>query len=346
MGLYRIERAQHAVEPAEYPQMLLGERHVRCIESLRAQTRIHIPRNASTAGRLLRTAGRVLQVRYRATFSEARSGLMPISSPSASVENPRRAATSCCASRANSALPGANVAAGVTKSSVLAGETISSMVGVYLGIFTGGRTGASADRIGALINLICDSNSMKHSVFLLRYLLVIVGSGLLLAGCGVNPVTGSSEMSFMSEAEEIRTGEQQYEPSQQSEGGQYVLDPELTRYVQRVGMRLARVSDRPELPYEFVLLNNSEPNAWALPGGKIALNRGLLVLLESEAQLAAVLGHEIVHCRGGSRRTAADEGHVARCRARGARRRHIQQRLPGPGHAGRADRRRAGADPL
>ncbi|MBK6287876.1 MAG: M48 family metalloprotease [Gammaproteobacteria bacterium] len=140
---------------------------------------------------------------------------------------------------------------------------------------------------------------MKHSVFLLRYLLVIVGSGLLLGGCGVNPVTGSSEMSFMSEAEEIRTGEQQYGPSQQSEGGQYVLDPELTRYVQRVGMRLARVSDRPELPYEFVVLNNSEPNAWALPGGKIALNRGLLVLLESEAQLAAVLGHEIVHAAAG-----------------------------------------------
>ena len=136
---------------------------------------------------------------------------------------------------------------------------------------------------------------MKHPVFLSRYLFLIVTGVLLLGGCGVNPVTGSSEMSFVSEAEEIRIGEQQYGPSQQSEGGLYVLDPELNRYVQRVGMRLARASDRPELPYEFVVLNNSEPNAWALPGGKIALNRGLLVLLESESQLAAVLGHEIVH---------------------------------------------------
>jgi predicted Zn-dependent protease len=61
-----------------------------------------------------------------------------------------------------------------------------------------------------------------------------------------------------------------------------------------VGQKLAAVSDR-ALPYEFVVLNNSVPNAWALPGGKIAVNRGLLTELQSEAELAAVLGHEIVH---------------------------------------------------
>jgi beta-barrel assembly-enhancing protease len=117
----------------------------------------------------------------------------------------------------------------------------------------------------------------------------------LLGGCGVNPVTGSSEMSFISEAEEIAIGERQYGPGQQSEGGVYNLDPELNAYVQRVGASLARVSERSSLPYEFVVLNNSVPNAWALPGGKIAINRGLLVQLDDEAQLAAVLGHEIVH---------------------------------------------------
>src|SRR5690606_8703891 len=60
-------------------------------------------------------------------------------------------------------------------------------------------------------------------------------------------------------------------------------------------MKMAKVSDRPDLPYDFVVLNNSVPNAWALPGGKIAINRGLLVKLDDEAQLASVLGHEIVH---------------------------------------------------
>lgn len=90
-------------------------------------------------------------------------------------------------------------------------------------------------------------------------------------------------------------GAEQYIPTQQTQGGRFYVDPELTLYVQQVGQKLARVSDRPDLPFEFVVLNSSVPNAWALPGGKIAVNRGLLVLLEDEAELAAVLGHEIVH---------------------------------------------------
>jgi predicted Zn-dependent protease len=121
--------------------------------------------------------------------------------------------------------------------------------------------------------------------------LVAIATG----GCGVNPVTGGSEVSFVSEAEEIRIGQAQYGPGQQTEGGVYTLDPQLSAYVQRVGESLARVSDRPQLPYEFVVLNNSVPNAWALPGGKLAINRGLLYQLQSESELAAVLGHEIVH---------------------------------------------------
>ncbi|PLW81273.1 peptidase M48 [Kineobactrum sediminis] len=118
--------------------------------------------------------------------------------------------------------------------------------------------------------------------------------GLALSGCSTNPVTGESEFSLVSAAQEISIGEQQYLPSRQSQGGDYEVDEELTEYVNRVGQRLVAVSDR-DLPYEFAVLNNGVPNAWALPGGKIALNRGLLVELGSEAELAAVLGHEIVH---------------------------------------------------
>lgn len=115
-----------------------------------------------------------------------------------------------------------------------------------------------------------------------------------LTGCAVNPVTGKSEFMIVSEQEELALGQQNYAPMQQAQGGVYDVDPELTSYVQEVGARLAAVSDR-QLPYEFVVLNNSVPNAWALPGGKIAINRGLLTELNSEAELAAVLGHEIVH---------------------------------------------------
>lgn len=117
---------------------------------------------------------------------------------------------------------------------------------------------------------------------------------ITLYGCAVNPVTGKRELGLVSKSYELQIGSQQYVPSRQMEGGDYVIDPELTEYVAGVGKKLAAVSDR-KLPYEFVVINNSVPNAWALPGGKIAVNRGLLTELNSEAELAAVLGHEIVH---------------------------------------------------
>ena len=116
-----------------------------------------------------------------------------------------------------------------------------------------------------------------------------------ITGCAVNPVTGKQELSLMSQSQEVALGAQEYPKAQQQQGGEYLVDPALQRYVSGVGQKLAKVSDQPQLPYEFVVLNNSTPNAWALPGGKIAVNRGLLVLLEDESELAAVLGHEIVH---------------------------------------------------
>lgn len=130
---------------------------------------------------------------------------------------------------------------------------------------------------------------------LLSPLLALAAVSILLSGCVVNPVTGKSQISIMSPEQEIASGTQNYVPAQQSQGGQYAVDPGLTAYVQRVGKKLAAVSDRPNLPYEFVVLNNDVPNAWAMPGGKLAINRGLLMYLEDEAQLAAVMGHEIVH---------------------------------------------------
>lgn len=124
---------------------------------------------------------------------------------------------------------------------------------------------------------------------------VAAAAGLLAAaGCVINPVTGARELALVSANEEVAIGEQQYFPMRQAQGGDYVVDPALNAYVAQVGQRIAAVSDR-DLPYEFVVLNNSVPNAWALPGGKIAINRGLLVELGSEAELAAVLGHEVVH---------------------------------------------------
>lgn len=127
-----------------------------------------------------------------------------------------------------------------------------------------------------------------------RVSLVVVALAASLTACGINPVTKKKEIQFVSEAQELQIGQQHYAPTRQGEGGDLTLLPELTAYVNSVGQKLAAVSDR-KLPYEFVVLNNSVPNAWALPGGKIAINRGLLTELRNEAELAAVLGHEIVH---------------------------------------------------
>ena len=129
----------------------------------------------------------------------------------------------------------------------------------------------------------------------MRKVTILLAVGVaFLAGCAVNPVTGKRQLMTVSTASEIQMGQQNYAPMRQSQGGDYDIDPVLTRYVQGVGSRLAAQSEV-ALPYEFVVLNNSVPNAWALPGGKIAINRGLLTELESEAELAAVLGHEVVH---------------------------------------------------
>lgn len=117
---------------------------------------------------------------------------------------------------------------------------------------------------------------------------------MTLAACGTNPVTGKQELQFISTSSEIKMGEQAYFPTRQVQGGDYVVDPSVTQYVQKVMSKLAAVSDR-DLPFEIEVLNSSVPNAWAMPGGKMAINRGLLTELNSEAELAAVLGHEIIH---------------------------------------------------
>ena len=114
-----------------------------------------------------------------------------------------------------------------------------------------------------------------------------------VAGCATNPATGNREFSLMSEAQEIQLG-RQMDAQVREEMGVYD-DPALQRYVQDVGMRLARASDRPNLPWHFAVVDAPAVNAFALPGGFIYLTRGILPFLDNEAQLAGVLGHEIGH---------------------------------------------------
>lgn len=113
------------------------------------------------------------------------------------------------------------------------------------------------------------------------------------AACATNPVTGKSQVSLLSEAEELAIGQQQ-DAEIRREMGVYD-DAELQRYVTNIGLDLARTSHRPNLPWTFTVVDNPAINAFALPGGYIYLTRGILAYLDDESELAGVLGHEIGH---------------------------------------------------
>jgi predicted Zn-dependent protease len=121
----------------------------------------------------------------------------------------------------------------------------------------------------------------------------IAASLLLMANCATNPATGEREFSLMSEAQEIQLG-RQTDAQVRQEMGIY-NDAQLQQYVSSVGMRLAKASERPTLPWQFAVVDQPAVNAFALPGGFIYLTRGILPFLDNEAQLAGVLGHEIGH---------------------------------------------------
>ena len=112
-----------------------------------------------------------------------------------------------------------------------------------------------------------------------------------VVACATNPATGKKEFSLMSEAQEVQLG-QEMDPQIKQEMGVYD-DAELQRYVSDVGMRLAKSSERPNLPWHFTVVDEPAVNAFALPGGYIYVTRGILAFLNDEEQLAGVLGHEI-----------------------------------------------------
>lgn len=116
---------------------------------------------------------------------------------------------------------------------------------------------------------------------------------LILDSCAVNPATGSANIVLMSENKEKEIGREEHEKVMASMS--VYEDEELQAYVEEVGNALVAVSHRPDLEYKFTIIDSPEINAFALPGGYVYVNRGLLTFTNSEAELASVLGHEIAH---------------------------------------------------
>lgn len=116
---------------------------------------------------------------------------------------------------------------------------------------------------------------------------------LLTSACSKNPVTGKSQAFLMSEEREISLGKQS-DPSIVASFGLYE-DKTIQSFIDQKGQQMARVSHRPNLPFEFKVLDSPVVNAFALPGGFVYFTRGILAHFNNEAEFAGVLGHEIGH---------------------------------------------------
>lgn len=148
---------------------------------------------------------------------------------------------------------------------------------------------------------------MRYHNFLISMKLVlsnkrigIYGRGLLIllllgitASCAVNPATGGANLVLMTQNKEKEIGLEEHEKVLASMP--LFEDEELNAYVEEVGQKMAAVSHRPNLEFHFFIIDSPEINAFALPGGYVYVNRGLLSFMNNEAALAAVLAHEIGH---------------------------------------------------
>lgn len=127
----------------------------------------------------------------------------------------------------------------------------------------------------------------------LRHLAAALAVAALAAGCATNPVTGRQQLSLVSEEQEIQLGRQASQAVTQQIG--LYPDEELQRYVSAIGQAMAAESERPDLPWTFGVVDDPSVNAFALPGGFVYVTRGIMTHFNNEAELAAVLGHEIGH---------------------------------------------------
>ncbi len=112
-------------------------------------------------------------------------------------------------------------------------------------------------------------------------------------GCSRNPVTGKKEVMLMSKAQELALGKQ-YDPQISAAYGVY-KDAKLQAFINDKGKQMGRISHRPDLNYQFKIMDSPVVNAFAVPGGYIYFTRGIMAHFNNEAEFAGVLGHEIGH---------------------------------------------------
>jgi len=140
------------------------------------------------------------------------------------------------------------------------------------------------------------ARSLERNRITRRQALWLLGAGAAagLSGCATSPVTGETILVGMSEAQEKQT-DAQVAPHQFSQDLGTIQDEAVNRYVAGIGQRMGTLTHRPQMPYSYRVLNANYVNAYTFPGGAMGVTRGILADLDDEAQLAALLGHEIGH---------------------------------------------------
>jgi predicted Zn-dependent protease len=123
--------------------------------------------------------------------------------------------------------------------------------------------------------------------------MLLVGLALALGACESAPVTGRNQLILVPESEDAELGLQAYQQIKKEE--KISRDAGLNSRVKEVGRRIAAVSGHPDWDWQFTVFQNDEPNAFALPGGKVGVYTGLFKVAKNDDQLAAVLAHEIGH---------------------------------------------------
>jgi predicted Zn-dependent protease len=152
------------------------------------------------------------------------------------------------------------------------------------------------------------ARNLEHNRVTRRQALWLIGAstvGASLSGCATSPVTGDSILVGMSEADE-RSIDAKVSPHQFSQDLGAVQDPAINRYVSELGTRLDDSTHRPTMPYSYRALNANYLNAYTFPGGAMGVTRGIMVELDNEAELAALLGHELGHVN--ARHAAQQQG--------------------------------------
>jgi len=126
-----------------------------------------------------------------------------------------------------------------------------------------------------------------------KKIIVLFICAFWLVSCAINPVTGKKELNLFTEQGEIELGKET-DPQIRQQYGLY-SSAALSAYVTGVGNRLVPFSHRPKLAYSFQVLDSPVVNAFAVPGGYVYVTRGALALMNTESELAVVLGHELGH---------------------------------------------------